>query len=468
MKIPDRVIGNLELNNIKYSFEFDKDRFKLKLYHIEEENEYEMISGELKCFGVSLKEHKWVDKITIEGRTSEGYLIYFGVLDSPSSYNGYLTYNVNWYYVTNDDTDLVDEVRFFGRDIDCFYNPSRVFQKEIKYKEQKYLQVDSISVQTVDSEALGGGSYISDDVSMEISCDSYAIIHPEETLPLESKSYLKLKFSKKIKLNTMFNEAGSVLKLFKYVNYRTNINIDDISTYIANENGKIRNCGKLVFKKRHEVERNEKAKDCIIKAEYLNNHVAEILKAIDSGEISFGHFCNSYEERSQYPISRIIMILAAFEREFRNIYGQDAIRSKAYKDTKEQIVKLIEDQAPNYTGDRKKYIKGFAKIISNIDSSYGDNLEYALKDCKDIMEPFVIRRFEGTYEEIIADISISVNKLRNGVAHSRLDLELKPRHLVDIKLVEEMIYVIRLKKIGIVESTIKKSINELFSENLDL
>ena len=162
------------------------------------------------------------------------------------------------------------------------------------------------------------------------------------------------------------------------------------------------------------------------------------------------------------------MILAAFEREFRNIYGQDAIRSKAYKDTKEQIVKLIEDQAPNYTGDRKKYIKGFAKIISNIDSSYGDNLEYALKDCKDIMEPFVIRRFEGTYEEIIADISISVNKLRNGVAHSRLDLELKPRHLVDIKLVEEMIYVIRLKKIGIEESTIKKSINELFSENLDL
>ena len=47
-------------------------------------------------------------------------------------------------------------------------------------------------------------------------------------------------------------------------------------------------------------------------------------------------------------------------------------------------------------------------------------------------------------------------------------MELEARHLTDIKFVEEMLYVIRLKKIGIEDAIIKKSINELFRENLAL
>lgn len=59
-----------------------------------------------------------------------------------------------------------------------------------------------------------------------------------------------------------------------------------------------------------------------------------------------------------------------------------------------------------------------------------------------------------------------INSLRNGVAHSRLDLELEPRHLTDIKFVVELLYVIRLKTLGIDEIIIQKAINQLFHENL--
>lgn len=82
------------------------------------------------------------------------------------------------------------------------------------------------------------------------------------------------------------------------------------------------------------------------------------------------------------------------------------------------------------------------------------------------MYPFVVRRYEGDYENIIDEVSISINSLRNGVAHSRLDLELEPRHLTDIKFVEELLYVIRLKSLGIGEIIIQKAINQLFHENL--
>ena len=64
--------------------------------------------------------------------------------------------------------------------------------------------------------------------------------------------------------------------------------------------------------------------------------------------------------------------------------------------------------------------------------------------------------------------SSNINELRNGIAHSRLDLELKARHLIDIKFVEEMLYAIRLKKIGIENLIIQRSINDLFRENMAL
>ena len=41
-------------------------------------------------------------------------------------------------------------------------------------------------------------------------------------------------------------------------------------------------------------------------------------------------------------------------------------------------------------------------------------------------------------------------------------MELEARHITDIKFVEEMIYVIRLKSIGIDEVVIKQIINNLF------
>ena len=132
------------------------------------------------------------------------------------------------------------------------------------------------------------------------------------------------------------------------------------------------------------------------------------------------------------------------------------------------MIKLIEEFAETLSGKQKKYAKGFAKGIKNNDSSYGDNLKFALEDCKSIMEPFITRRFEGSYEEIINDISININEIRNGIAHSRLDLELEARNLVDIQFVEEMLYAIRLKKMGIDNAVIKKAINELFGERMHI
>lgn len=465
--MPERLLGLLELKDSKIPFEFDKESFELRLYQPVEDGRYGQMYKGILIMASNLKEHKWADRIIIKGKTSEGYLMYFGTTDDYSSYNDYRTYNIDWYYITDINENLIDEIRFYGREIDYFFSPEHAFQKKIKYKNEKYVTVESMSVQTVECEALNCGAYMSGKIRVDVSCNSYATMYPQSSAPLNSKSFLRLKFSEKIGLNEVIKKVRNVQKFLEYTNYRTNIEFSNISTYVL-ENNKVRNCGQIVFNAECKDECSKRAKERIIKAEYLKEHVSDILKAIDGDEISFGYLCSSVENMSHYSISRIIMILASFEREFRNIYGQDVRRSEEYKETKNQVIGLIEEHAETLTGKRKKYVKDFAKGIKNHDSSYGDNLKYALEDCKEIIEPFVIRRFDGTYEEIIEDVSLNINGLRNGIAHSRLDLELEARHLTDIKFVEELLYVIRLKSIGVDRLTIQKSINELFRENMAL
>lgn len=466
MKIPDRIVGVLDLDGTRFPFELIKDTFELRLYNTTESDGFELLADGVLSYSSNTKAHRWVDKITIKGRTSEGYQVYFGTRNNPDSYNGYRTYNVDWYYLSNGEKERIDEMHFTGRDINCFYDPTRAFQSTVRYKNGDRTHVESMSVQTTDNKDLHCGHFKLNNVKIDVICSAYAKLSFYSESPFDAYSSLKLKFSNSIDIDALVMHAMNVQRLIMYVSYRTNISFSDISTYCSLDNGKIRNCGKLVFKRNQHEESNDKAKKRIIKAENLNVHTAKLLRAIEREELPHGLFCNSIEDMSNYTTGRIIMILAAFESEYRNAYGQDTIRSVMYKKTKEDVVVHLKEYAKALSGRQKKYANEFVRGILNSDSSYGDKLLYAFEDCKTIIEPFVRKHFKGSYRKITKDVSADINELRNGIAHSRLDLKIKARHLAEIKLVEEMFYVVRLKKMGIEDQAIQKSINDLFQENV--
>lgn len=467
MKIPDRIVGFLELNDEKLSFELNKETFRLKLYFSScEEAEKHYFDG-FSGFDEALKEHKWIEKIVLSGKTAEGYKVYFGTKDNPETYNGYPTYVVDWFYLSNADSGGISEISFSGREINCFFNPDRVFRQNIKFQKGNANHIESMNVEAMTCDDFACGEYIYDGKKISIFCSAYATMRFHTELPFDAKSYMRLIISGEIDVEELVNITFDILTFIKYVCYRNNVELSEILTYTNSDEGKT-NCGILKFRTSDRTENNKKAKTKIIKAEYLGKHVSTILEAISNDEFSFGHLCKSIDDTSHYPVSRIIMILAAFEREFRNIYGQDVKRSEEYKKTKDEVMQLLEQYAENYTGKQRRYIKGFVKGIQNTDSSYGDNFCFSLNECKTIMKPFVVRRYEGTYEEIVSELGENINFLRNGLAHSRLDLNLEARHLSDIKIVEEMIYVMRFKKLGIEDEIIKKCINDLFDVGLGL
>ena len=91
-------------------------------------------------------------------------------------------------------------------------------------------------------------------------------------------------------------------------------------------------------------------------------------------------------------------------------------------------------------------------------------------DYKRAILPELQTRFDLVceFEKPSNNESININEIRNGIAHSRLDMELEARNLVDIQFVEEMLYAIRLKKMGIDNTVIQKAINELFGERMHI
>ena len=162
------------------------------------------------------------------------------------------------------------------------------------------------------------------------------------------------------------------------------------------------------------------------------------------------------------------MVLTEFEREYHNIYGTDSGRSSEYVAVKNDIVSVAAAYAETQHGRRRKYARQLEKYLEARDNSYEFKLDKALGDCKAIMEPFVIRNYNSSkelYEKIASKISERMGIIRNGLAHSRLDLRFEAIHIVDIKTVEELIYAIRLKRIGVKPEDAQKAIGKLFGDS---
>ena len=87
-------------------------------------------------------------------------------------------------------------------------------------------------------------------------------------------------------------------------------------------------------------------------------------------------------------------------------------------------------------------------------------------DCEEIMEPFLEKWYVGDYAGNIFNLSARMGEFRNGIAHSRLDLRYEAIHLSDVRIVEELLYAMRLKKIGLQTSQIQKAISDLFVERI--
>lgn len=224
--------------------------------------------------------------------------------------------------------------------------------------------------------------------------------------------------------------------------------------------------GILAFPGEKAPEKNTKAKERMIVYDDVRGKMAGIFDDIKNKYLSLQHICPDYDAIRTYPLSRMIMIFASFERLYGHIYGKDANRSEEYLEMKEKVVKLIDQLVDSSTGKRKKYAKTLRNYVDSRDASFAANTAYALRDCSEIMRPFLKKYYKGEFEETVEEISERIGIIRNGIAHCRLDFKLEAIHLSDIHIIEELIYAMEVKQTGLDSRTCERAIGRLFGENM--
>lgn len=473
MKKPERLIGFVEYEGTNYPFEFDEDTFSLRLFPPTEEiwNQDSTISNIFSGLNTDLRKHEWIGTQRLQGVTSERNNIIFEVLEHKGNQNGFYTFSVNWYfyYSAKLDPNRIDGFKVSGEEVNYFFPPQKVLKPDIKFNEGKQT-LQQISV-TANNELIEScGKYrAAKNTDANVTVETYATMHFNSFInPIDAKSIFVTTFSQPVNLDVLITSYQNTLLLFMYICYRSNISLQSVDVFSFNKNEKRDYQGLLVFKPRSEVETHKSAPDKIIKFSLLKSKTGALITSMKNGKIGFQHLCDSIEDAHHYPTSRIIMILGEFEREFRNIYGKDCDRSEDYILVKNDILALIENYRNSTRGKRRNYARQLWKYVDNRDSSFETNLKKALNDCEEIIKPFIKKRYAGEYEETITELSSRMGEVRNGIAHSRLDLHFDAVHLCDIKIVEELLYAMRLKKLRLKTSEIQKAINDLFIEHIAL
>lgn len=470
MKKPERLIGFISDDDIDFPFEFDEKSFSIMLYPPTAEvwKEYSSPIRFFDSIKQDFKTHKWISQRELKGTTSEGYHIIFNVQDESSNYHGFINYDVNW-YICHSDAMLIDKIdgfRILGHDVNLFYPPQIALESKIEFNEDGK-GLEKISVSSIKQQFESCGKYrVGKNIDADIEITAYASYHSGTGAnPIDAISSMITSFSVPVGIDTLIDAYFNVRHFFQYITYRKNVDIGDIDLFFKNEKGLRDYSGIMVFPCKYEKESHKKVRDRIIPYLLLEKNVAKILTAIKNNVLGFQHLCDSIDNMRHFPASRIIMILSAFEREFRNIYGQDSGRSDEYLEVKSEVVTLIESYFQSKQGKKRQYAKQLKNYVENRDSSFESNIKFALADCEEILTPFIMRKYPGTYTDIIHGISSRMGEVRNGIAHSRLDMDFDAIHLADIRVVEELIYAIRLKNSSISILVCKKVINQLFGEN---
>ena len=468
MNILEEIYGFVNLDNIEYSFFFSQSDYKITLFPPDKDKWLRDKNFTFLVMGLQPIKHEWIESIKLEGFTAEGFSIIFYVSNDPYVNNGFRSYTVFWvvYHSGKFDFNQINGLRLTGGDIDRFFPAEQVLQTRVKRDDKMFIEELNVSSKRIDYYPCGKYRIIKNvDAIMEVT--AFATIHLNNNeKPISSNSLVRIEYSSGVSVDTVIKTIRHLHQFFYYSFYRSNIMIPDIELFWWDDNKKRNYSGRVLLNGCPDLDNNKKAKDSVVKYDFWKTNMSKMITDIKNNKIELNHICESVDKRKSYPPARFFSILATFEREYRNIYGVDKLRSEKYLEEKNAVINLINDYAKSVTGKKKKYIKGFADGIFNLDDSYKDRVLYSLIDCKDIMEPFISFNYNGSYNDVVDGIAFRVGIMRNGFAHSKLDFKVDPINISDIQIIEILLYAMRMKKYSKDTLLIQKSIAELFCLNM--
>lgn len=473
LKMPETILGYAEYNDKKYPFIYENGLLNLLPSNEKEwdKQKYELLRelAEISNFKVT---HEWIPNVYIKGKTNDNKCVVFISKGECSNNNGFLQFEIQVIFeheLNALNGDLIHGFIINADEIDYFFPPYRVFESEVTFDDKKKIKDIKVKSGKDGSNTISCGNYLYNDISISVEVSAYSTYSTQLENPLSSQSQMCFEFNKAIDLNSALQIIYQQKNFLSYICYRKNITLRDINIFSRNENGLRKEEGKIyIISENTLIEKNKNRNKQILTLELLEQKIIPIFQAIADGKVYLAHLCNCIDDQKSYNVARIILIFAAFEREYNNFFPSKTIRSVQYLEVKEDVLSLLEDYKKNscVNAKRRKYVEGFKKVINKSDSSLCERIKYSFNKYKDIMMPFLSYLYSNSDEDVTDKISERMNIMRNNIAHGNLDVNIEPIHILDFEMLEILIYVFRLNSLNLSQISIKKSICSLFGYNI--
>lgn len=287
------------------------------------------------------------------------------------------------------------------------------------------------------------------------------------TVPLELYSQLSIKFPQISEVKFVLDLYAIIKRLFCILCYRRNVQIDSVKMFGIDENGN--RCSMGIFHPLYSectyIE-DKQVLEKTIKYKTVEPFLSELIQLIADEKVHIEHIPETKRDGSHITVARTVLITAAFEWTFKQTYENPPM-SPYHQEVKTDILQALEGllQRPDFNKKKKKAVKMYQKIINGVERNLSGKIQFALEDCKSILNPFMERLYAlngmtvASFEEIADELQYQ----RNAYAHGAIDRKMKENIVLDVIVLEWLNYCMLFKQIGYDKVDITNAISQIFT-----
>ncbi|MFA6815667.1 MAG: hypothetical protein WCS73_05160 [Lentisphaeria bacterium] len=373
--------------------------------------------------------------------------------------NSVLLVKIVAYIDCKDDREEIGRITFSSPEINYIHPVNQLYNYSIDEKKGVF----SLTTLGNDSTTTKKQTFKVNDANIQVQFGlSKRFSKKIGEIPISLNSVMSFEFD-------MTKDYAFIMKLWyiakefiQFLCYRKNVFLPIAELFAPDEGGKQKKFATLyVLDETGDSEPETSKKGRPIKQEYISGFEGKILRDIADNRLYTRHLPNTFESRKHKDVAQFIMIITAFEWEFRRAYPDGIPKKEATIKVETNATKAIQSLIESSTGKLKKKYKSLKKLIKS--DSLSNEIEKIGKDFAEVIGKFGKELYHKNKENLVySEIGKRLAFQRNHFAHGDLDEEFIGQSLTDLLYIEYVVYVMQLRFYGIDDINIERSTNELF------
>lgn len=354
--------------------------------------------------------------------------------------------------------------------VNCIHPVAQGFGYAIDVESFNETGVFTVTTQSFDETTTEPQTFMVDNiqVSVEFSISRKLSTKLNEP-PITLSSSMLFEFAPTNDYRFIFRLWSVAKQFLQYLCYRKNTFLPEVALSAPADGGKYEEFATMyVLNEAGDDEPEILKSGRYIKQEYIAGAEGKILADIANGTLYLRHLPQSYRSGRSIDASRFVMIMAAFEWEFRRRSPSGITKSDATLKAEDAVAGQIQRLLNEANGRKQRSIYKFLQRRVRSDSLESE-IVHTGKIIDDIIGIFGKHLYQRNGQELkYSEMGNRLSSQRNNFAHGNLDKEFIGLSLLDLMYMEYILYAMQLNYYGVDAVNIRHAINDLFHLNYSI